>query len=558
MHQYQFQPQIETNISSNSSSSQSGMSNLERMHQVGMRQFVFPADLVLQRGSHGSWVTMLQQALLSKDLQCTVDGVFGMETEVVLRNFQRLNRLDVDGVAGGDTLRKLASVAPTGQSETATEQASAEQQASADQQTEPQSTTTEVEHRVFPGESLWKIAQEYYGDGGRWRELAQHNGLSNASVLKVGQIIRVPNVQQAAPATSAAPAVETAVETSNTPTAPEQESAPSNVTEHRVFPGESLWQIAQQYYGNGGRWREIADFNGLSSASVLKVGQLIRIPNTTASTAPVVSETPASQSGSGAVGSGGQSDTATTTGPSANGSVDAGGMAAPDPIPLAGLSGLRRSMAQIYNDKGSYLRQKATQLGITASAAAAVLHVESGGRGFSSSTGDMIIRFENHIFWDQWGKANPEQFREHFSFSSNKRWTGHRFRANPNDAWESFHGNQALEWRVLNFARDLSDTGALNSISMGAAQIMGFNSKSIGYDSVQEMFEAMTTSLPAQLDGMFSFIEQNGRCMRGLRNNDFVTFASGYNGSGQAETYGGLISAAESAFRAVTASRTQA
>ena len=233
-------------------------------------------------------------------------------------------------------------------------------------------------------------------------------------------------------------------------------------------------------------------------------------------------------------------------------------MGAPDLIPLAGLSGLRRSMAQIYNDKGSYLRQKANQLGITASAAAAVLHVESGGRGFSSSTGDMIIRFENHIFWDQWGKANPQQFQQHFSFSSNKRWTGHRFRANPNDAWESFHDNQALEWRVLNFARNLSDTGALNSISMGAAQIMGFNSKSIGYDSVQEMFEAMTTSLPAQLDGMFSFIEQNGRCMRGLRNNDFVTFASGYNGSGRAETYGALISSAESAYRAVTVGRTQA
>lgn len=468
--QRQFQPQIETDMSSGSSTSQSGASNIERMHQFGMRRFVFPSDLMLQRGSHGFWVTMLQRALLSKDLQCTVDGSFGLETEVVLRNFQRLNRLDVDGVAGGDTLRKLAVVAPTSQTESSSQQASAASQSDTGQQEEAQNTSTEIEHHVFPG--------------------------------------------------------------------------------------ESLWQLAQQYYGDGNRWREIAEFNGLSNASVLRVGQVIRIPNATASTGTVVSETPASQSASGSANADSQSGGSST--PSANGRVDSGGMAAPDPISLAGLSGLRRSMAEIYNDKGSYLRQKATQLSITASAAAAVLHVESGGRGFSSSTGDMIIRFENHIFWDQWGKANPEQFRDHFSFSSNKRWTEHRFRATPNDPWESFHGNQALEWKVLNFARDLSDTDALNSISMGAAQIMGFNSKSIGYNSVQEMFEAMTTSLPAQLDGMFSFIERNSRCMRGLQNNDFVTFASGYNGSGQAETYGGLISAAESAYREVTAGRTQA
>ena len=107
----------------------------------------------------------------------------------------------------------------------------------------------------------------------------------------------------------------------------------------------------------------------------------------------------------------------------------------------------------------------------------------------------------------------------------------------------------------MEFARNLSDTGALKSISMGAAQIMGFNHRGIGYDDVQSMFDAMCNGLPAQLDGMFSFIENNSRCMRGLRNNDYVLFASAYNGSGQAATYGGMISSAASSFQTVANGR---
>ena len=172
-------------------------------------------------------------------------------------------------------------------------------------------------------------------------------------------------------------------------------------------------------------------------------------------------------------------------------------MAAPDPIGLSGLSGLRRAMAEIYNDKGAYIKRKASELGISASAAAAVLHVESGGRGFGGD-GRMIIRFENHVFWEEWGRANPTLYNTHFTHSSNQRWKGHKFRKSPNDPFESFHGMQGKEWEVLQFARSLSDTGALKSISMGAAQIMGFNHQGIGYNSVQEMFEAMCNGLPAR------------------------------------------------------------
>ena len=51
-----------------------------------------------------------------------------------------------------------------------------------------------------------------------------------------------------------------------------------------------------------------------------------------------------------------------------------------------------------------------------------------------------------------------------------------------------FHGEQDGEYEALNFARSLDDEKALLSISMGLPQILGSNSKLIGYDSVQEMF----------------------------------------------------------------------
>lgn len=313
---------------------------------------------------------------------------------------------------------------------------------------------------------------------------------------------------------------------------PELEPAPQPVV-HTVFPGDNLWTIAQQYLGDGARWREIADANGLENASLLRVGMELVIPGATPR-APITSIRPAPRP-----------DTLTTPG-----SDD--GLAASDPINRSGLRGLDHTMAGIYNSKGAYLQRKASELGISTAAAAAVLQIESGGRGFHSESGKMIIRFENHIFWGQWGSANPGTFREHFQFSSSQQWKGHKFRENPSDPWESFHGVQSKEWRVLELARSLDDTGALKSISMGAAQIMGFNYQTLGYASVQEMFASMSESLPAQLDGMFAFIQANNTCMNGLRSGNYTQFARGYNGPGQAEHYGGLIASAAASYARVT------
>jgi len=218
-------------------------------------------------------------------------------------------------------------------------------------------------------------------------------------------------------------------------------------------------------------------------------------------------------------------------------------------IDLTGLTGLDRTMAIIYNTKGLFIEEEAERLGIDASALAGVLKVEARGVGFNDD-GTPIIRFENHHFARYWGNDSDENrsvFDQHFQYSSNRTWEGHRFRESTSDPWMSFHGDQHKEYQVLSFAREISDEDGLLSISMGAGQVLGSNHDMLGYDNAREMFDDLSTGIEPQLDGMVAYIENCGTCMTGLRADNYTTFASGYNGSGQAATYGALIEdAAES------------
>jgi hypothetical protein len=212
-----------------------------------------------------------------------------------------------------------------------------------------------------------------------------------------------------------------------------------------------------------------------------------------------------------------------------------------DPAPTGAAAS---ALISTWNRCGGLLAVLANELKIDPAVAAAVFVTEApGGRGFGSD-GRMIIRFENHIFYDKWGKRNPEVFAQHFQFDAQKRWLSHQWRPTADEPWRTSHVNQPAEWAVFQFARTLDDSAAKLSISMGAPQIMGFNYTTVGYESVHQMFEAFSSNVRNQILGFFDFIKgpaSTSARLQALQRDDFDTFAALYNGSGQAALYSGLI-----------------
>lgn len=47
-------------------------------------------------------------------------------------------------------------------------------------------------YTVVSGDTLWAIAEQYLGDGNRYTEIAQLNGIANPDLINVGQVITIP------------------------------------------------------------------------------------------------------------------------------------------------------------------------------------------------------------------------------------------------------------------------------------------------------------------------------------------------------------------------------
>lgn len=166
---------------------------------------------------------------------------------------------------------------------------------------------------------------------------------------------------------------------------------------------------------------------------------------------------------------------------------------------------LKAKMKSINDLFGSVLSKEAARIQIPVSTAAAILAVESSGRGFGSD-GKLLIRFENHVFAKRSG----------------------------NDTVKSTHKNNAAEFEALNKAIQIDEKAAYKSISMGIGQIMGFNAGRVGYVTAKEMYDVFSNSLEAQIAGIFDFVNTDKNLLNAARTNDFKTFAYYYNGSGYA------------------------
>ncbi len=150
---------------------------------------------------------------------------------------------------------------------------------------------------------------------------------------------------------------------------------------------------------------------------------------------------------------------------------------------------------------------------------AAVMAVESSGFGFLPDRRTKIL-FERHKFH----KATKGMFSVDHSGLSNPEAGGYL-----GGAAEHSRLNEALK---LCKDAGVPEEAALSSASWGLGQVMGFNHDSVGFASSRAMVEAFATGEAEQLFAMVRFIANKKNLRDALLQQDWTTFARGYNGAG--------------------------
>lgn len=124
---------------------------------------------------------------------------------------------------------------------------------------------TVKKYQVREGDSLWTIAQSAYGSGYNAIDIAQANKLENPDIIEPGQKLVIPNVKPKEPTLGEAVGATTG----------QVVQKPQN---YLVQEGDSLWKIAEQFYGDGYVWVKIAQANSLPDANFIYAGTQLLLP----------------------------------------------------------------------------------------------------------------------------------------------------------------------------------------------------------------------------------------------------------------------------------------
>jgi len=122
--------------------------------------------------------------------------------------------------------------------------------------------TEQIKYTVKKGDSYWKIAKSY---GVGVKELAAYNKMDVNKPLLAGTVIEIPPGGRYEP--TSASFESKAVKRSADST--------SNAGEYTVVRGDSIWTVANKLKVTR---KELAEANGISADSQLKVGQVLVIP----------------------------------------------------------------------------------------------------------------------------------------------------------------------------------------------------------------------------------------------------------------------------------------
>ena len=168
----------------------------------------------------------------------------------------------------------------------------------------------------------------------------------------------------------------------------------------------------------------------------------------------------------------------------------------------------------------------ARENGIHPAALLAVKLVESGTKSGFLDSGRPQILFEGHVFY-KYLKANVK--------SLNMTQLCAQY---PNIVYPKWDKSKYLggekEWTRLEKAREINVKYANYAASWGMFQVMGFNYKKCGCQSVNEFVKCMSSSQEQQLMLTLNFLKSSG-LIAPLQKRQWATFARGYNGAGYAQ-----------------------
>jgi nucleoid-associated protein YgaU len=167
--------------------------------------------------------------------------------------------------------------------------------ANAPADTSPKATAAKPEietvrvHAVQKGETLFQIADKYYGTGHVWRELAKYNGVKDkGGVVRVGMRLKVPSKdvllgrptsEHATASTPPASAPSTIKPTpGKRPEATPPKPGRIELASYTVKKGDTLGTISQKVLGSSKRWQEIADLNKIDDEEALQAGTVLKVP----------------------------------------------------------------------------------------------------------------------------------------------------------------------------------------------------------------------------------------------------------------------------------------
>ena len=142
----------------------------------------------------------------------------------------------------------------------------------------------EQTYKVVSGDTLNAIAAKF---GVSATLLQTYNNITDPRLLRIGQVLKIPGTASTATATPTQTPTPTPTPTPTVTAEPQPEVAAE--VEYRVQSGDTLWSIASKF---GLSMARLQEYNSISNAAYIRVGQLLKIPTSTSEVVAEAASTP--------------------------------------------------------------------------------------------------------------------------------------------------------------------------------------------------------------------------------------------------------------------------